>query len=67
MSASCIAKCFAADADASHFQFFGGWVVEANTGEIDGQAVFQASHLNLENAFQILPFADGPRDLIEQA
>ena len=56
----------AADAHPTDGEHFGRLIVEADTSEIDGQAIFQAADHHLKNAGQVLPLADGARNLIEE-
>ena len=52
--------------DAADRKGLGLLAVETDTAEIDRQVIFKRTHDDLENASQILPLADGARDLIEQ-
>ena len=57
---------FAADAHAGDRQLFSRRIVQADAAEIDRQVVFQRADDHLEDAAQILAFADGARDLVQQ-
>ena len=52
--------------DAGDGQYFLLGVVEAHATEVNRQIVFQAPDDDLEDACQILPFADGAYDPVEQ-
>jgi hypothetical protein len=41
-------------------------IVKADAAEVDWQVILQRPHHHLENASQILPLANGSRDLVEQ-
>src|SRR6185437_2986779 len=56
----------AANSDTRHCQRFRLRIVEADTPEIDRQAVFERPDDHLKDAAKILPLPDGPCDLIEQ-
>ena len=56
----------AARADGSDGQDLRERFIEADAAEVDGEVVFQPADHHLVNAGQILPLANGARDLIEQ-
>ena len=57
----------AAQAHARDHHVVGRRVVQADAAEIDGHLVFERADHDLEDARQVLAFADGARDLVQQA
>ncbi len=55
----------AVQADAVDHERVVDLVIKTHTAEIDRQVVFETAHNDLENAFEVLAFAGGARDLVK--